>query len=177
MKYVEENFKGAHIQSLSDEEIRNLKNFLNEQMNIESVECILLMPGYKEIDRRYYDESYCSINLKIIVRKEDKDLERINRSIWALKCFLPFKSYIPTNELDVEIMNVNNFISSSMIIKSWSEKYLVSSYILFDRNGIFEKMQDKLKISQEPWANLCIIDNINELSMEYNKKKVLSLNN
>lgn len=57
MNYVEENFKGAYTLGLSSDEIKYLKDFLSKQINIESTLCILLIPRYKEIDRRYYDDS------------------------------------------------------------------------------------------------------------------------
>ena len=68
----------------------------------------------------------------------------------------------------------NSFKSDSKITRWWNERDLVSSYILFDRNGIFEKMQDELGVSTKPWGGLSRIGNIDELNVESSKKKVLS---
>ena len=177
MKYIEENFSDAYVQDLSDDEIRHLTTFLKEQVSIESVECICLKPEYREIDRRYYDDSYCSVEIKIIVRKESRDLKWIERSICEARRCLPFISYIPTNEFKFVITDINSFNSDSIITKSWNERDLVSSYILFDRNGIFEKLQDELRENKEPWVGLSKIGNIDKLNIEPSKKKVLSINN
>ena len=177
MKYIEENFNDAYVQDLSDDEIRHLTTFLKEQVSIESVECICLKPEYREIDRRYYDDSYCSVEIKIIVHKESSDLKWIERSICEARRCLPFISYIPTNEFKFVITDINSFNSDSIITKSWNERDLVSSYILFDRNGIFEKLQDELRENKESWAGLSKIGNIDKLNIEPSKKKVLSINN
>lgn len=177
MKYIEENFNDAYVQDLSDDEIRHLTTFLKEQVNIEFVECICLKPEYREIDRRYYDDSYCSVEIKIIVHKESGDLKWIERSICEARRCLPFISYIPTNEFKFVITDINSFNSDSIITKSWNERDLVSSYILFDRNGIFEKLQDELRENKESWAGLSKIGNIDKLSIEPSQKKVLSISN
>lgn len=177
MKYIEKNFNDAYVQDLSDDEIRHLTTFLKELVGIESVECICLKPEYREIDRRYYDDSYCSVEIKIIVHKESSDLKWIERSICEARRCLPFISYIPTNEFKFVITDINSFNSDSIITKSWNERDLVSSYILFDRNGIFEKLQDELRENKESWAGLSKIGNIDKLSIEPSKKKVLSISN
>ena len=111
------------------------------------------------------------------MHKEPSDLKRIERSICEASRCLPFISYIPTNEFRFEITDINSFNSDSIIIKSWNERDLASSYILFDRNGIFEKLQDELRENKKSWAGLSRIGNIDKLNIEPSKKKVLSINN
>ncbi len=171
MKYIEENFNNTYVQNLSNDEIRHINTFLREIISIKAVECILLIPEYREIDRRYYDDIYCEIEIKIIMHQEPRALKRVEKSICEARPNLPFISYIPTNKFEFEITDVNSFISDSVIIKSWSETALVSSYILFDRNGIFEKFQDELRTSKRPFEGLSKIGNIDELSMDSPKKE------
>ena len=176
MKYIEENFKDTNVQSLSDNEIRYLSEFLEKQISIQSVECILLKPKYKEICRRYYDDSYCSIQIIVITQKESRDLKIIEESILETERLLPFLSYIPTNEFDFVIDDVDSYKSESIIIRSWSECDLVSSYILFDRNGYFENMQDELRERKTPYVGLSKIDNINKLCTEPFEKRLARVN-
>lgn len=178
MKYIEEYFEDAKVLYLTNNEIKHLNNFLREQINIESVEGIILIPEYKEIDRRYYNDAYCSMDIKVIAHNDQKDLEEIERSISKVRCKLPYytTSYIPTNEFKFSITDINKFTSDSIIIKSWNERDLLSSYILFDRNGNIEKLQNELKVNKNIWGGLSKIGNIDELSMEPSKKKVLSIN-
>lgn len=140
MKYIKENFAIEKGNKIYDYEIRILNNFISKLKSNQSVECICLVPIY--IDKNIDSESdnICSIKLYILAKKELNDFSKIQKTINSFaKMMFNNKDQI-YNWFSVEIDNATYFLSSKNIDKSNYSKDLVSSYILYDKNGSFSSL-------------------------------------
>lgn len=170
MKYIEENFIFEKGNKIYDYEIRILNNFISKLKSNQSVECICLVPIY--IDKNIDSESdnICSIKLYILAKKELNDFSKIQKTINSFaKMMFNNKDQI-YNWFSVEIDNATYFLSSKNIDKSNYSKDLVSSYILYDKNGSFSSLQDKYKDKVKPWNKVVALENIDKIdkSINYN---------
>ena len=169
MKYVENNFLKAEGNRIYDPELTILKPFLNELKNNQSVECICLMPEY--IEESF---GFCSIKISIFARNAADDFNNIQHSIKSLLGALFYKKYKIINNFRVEIQDATSFLENKELCNVLYRKSLVSSYIVFDRTGVFEKLQEELKDQIKPWESIIELENIDELEKDDTKNKVLS---
>ena len=175
MKYIKENFKKIMGNQIPKAELEILTPFLRELKNNNDVECIYLVPTFKEIEYGRESFDYFYKQFYIIVGKEKS--EHIERCINKTRLQLKEKGYFFVDEYGFYCIEQFNKIY-------WQS--LVSSYIIFDRNGTYEKLQDELKIQVEPYKtisqydsyrSLVEIENIDELNNEPVKSKTLNRNN
>ena len=180
MKYIEENFKKIMGNQIPKDELEILKPFLSELKNNQAIECIYLVPTYKKIEYGREPFDYFRKRFYIIVNNEktaSEEYEQIQRCIHKARFSLKKKGYFFVDKYEF------------YCIKEFDKFYwtsLVSSYIIFDRNGTYEKLQDELKTKVEPYkprseyyeyGSLAEIENIDELENEPIKRKTLNRNN
>lgn len=168
MKHIEKNFENRKNRSLSDDEILFLNQFLKEQIENSPVECIYLVPMCKNDE----DIINCSIRIIVVEYKGQIDLDdKINRSVYEVNRNMSKKRSNPTNEIDFHVSDIKEYlgVDPKTLLKWYNDKDLVSSYILFDRNGTFGKIQERLEDKAEPWTPLANITNIDELVVDYEK--------
>lgn len=180
MKHIEENFKNIMGNKIPKDELEILKQLLLELKSFQAVECIYLVPTYEEIEfgresfDYFYKRLYVILNKERLSEEEYKKLQYcMNKAYFSLYD----KGYFFANEYSISsIENFDEFYWSS----------LVSSYIIFDRNGIYGKLQDELKTKVEPFkpssqyndiGSLAEIENIDELHSEQVKKELSKNNN
>lgn len=178
--YIKENFKKIMGNIIPDKELDILKPLLSNLKNNQAVKCIYLVPIYneKEFGREpfeyFYKKFYIIVNKEKITAEEyEQMIICINKARFSLK----EKGYFFVDEYRFHrIENFGEFYWDS----------LVSSYIIFDRNGTYERLQDELKSKVEPYkpisqycdiGSLAEIENIDELEKEPDKRKVLTRNN
>ena len=180
MKHIEENFKKIMGNKIPQDELEILKQLLLELKSYHGVECIYLVPTYEDIEYGrepfgyFYKQLYVIVNKEKLSEEECKQLQLcVNKAYFPLKK----KGYFFVDEYRFHrIENFGEFYWDS----------LVSSYIIFDRNGTYERLQDELKTKVEPYkpisqyydiGSLAEIENIDELEKEPDKRKVLTRNN
>lgn len=180
MKHIEQNFKKIMGCEFLEEELQILKPFLAELKNFKAIECIFLVPTYKEIEYAREPFEYLYKEFYVIFNKElstDEECNKIQKCINETRFLLKDKGYFFIDEYKFE--TIEEF-------DSFYWKSLVSSYIIFDRNGTYEKLQDEIKTQVEPRkpiseysqvGALAEIENIDKLSDKMLKKKVLQRNN
>ena len=174
MKHIQKNFENVGYVDLSEEEIVFLNQFLMEQVNNGSVECVYLVPIYK-------NERQIKSSIRVVV-VEFKGIvcldENIKKSIYDVNHNMSTKRSHPSNEIDFQISEINEYIGvdTNSLLKWYNDKDLVSSYILFDRHKRFERIQDELKDDIEPWRPLACITNIDKLATSCQKEKPVALN-
>ena len=178
--YIKENFKKIMGNIIPDKELDILKPLLSNLKNNQAVKCIYLVPIYneKEFGREpfeyFYKKFYIRVNKEKITAEEyEQMIICINKARFSLK----EKGYFFIDAYQFNIIEKFN---------EWYWRSLVSSYIIFDRNGTYEKLQDELKTQVEPYKAIsqyylyglpAEIENIDELNDEPVKKKVLNRNN
>lgn len=180
MKHIEENFKKIMGNQIPKDELDILKPFLSELKNNQAVDCIYLVPTYEEIEYGREPFVYFRKRFYIIVNKEKaipSVCEQIQMCINKAKYSLNEKGYFFVDEYEFSrVAEFDKFYWGS----------LVSSYIIFDRNGTYEKLQDEFKTKVEPYkpisqyyeyGSLAEIENIDELDNEAVKRKTLNRNN
>ena len=177
MKYIEKNFENADVRSFSDDEIKFLNQALKELIDNESVESIFLVPIAKEEEACRSTNYYCSAKLFVIARKSNKELKYSRENaLKDLNINISNKRYLPVNALNTETIYLSNLVRAKKdsLIKLWFDYDLVSSYILFDRNGIVGKLQDDAAERVEPWRVARIINIDKLITEEKEKPRILS---
>ena len=173
MKYIEKNFENADVRSFSDDEIKFINQLLKELIDNESVEGVFLIPIAKEEEVCRSTNYYCKAKLVVIARKSNKELKYLRET--AMKDFnisISNKRYLPVNEINTETIYLSNLVRAKKdsLIKLWFDYDLVSSYIMFDRNGIIGKLQDDASKKVKPWKVARII-NLDKLITEEKPKE------
>lgn len=158
-------------------ELEILKKLLLELKSYEAVKCIYLVPTYETIEYGREPFDYFYKRLYIVVNKERLSDEESKQLDICLN-----KAYFSLNEKGYFFVNEYSFNR----IESFDKYYwdsLVSSYIIFDRNGIYERLQDELKDKIESYkpisqysdvGSLAEIENIDELQNESFERKLLN---
>ena len=172
MKHIENNFKKLMGNIIPKDELEILKQLLLELKSYQAVECIYLIPTYEEVEYGREPFDYFYKQLYVIANKEKLSEEECSQLQLSIN-----KAYFSLKEKGYFFVDEYRFI----IIKKFKEffwKSLVSSYIIFDRNGKYEKLQDELKNKVEPFGpileysqigTLSEIENIDELNDEPQK--------
>ena len=180
MKHIEQNFRKIMGCQFLEKELEILKSFLSELKSFPAVECIFLVPTYKEIEYGRETFDYFYKDFSVILNKKlmtNEDYNQIQRCMIETNVLLENQGYFFVNEY--EFKTIEEF-------DEFYWKSLVSSYIIFDRNGTYEKLQDEIKTQVEPRkpiseysqvGALAEIENIDKLSDKTLKKKVLQKNN
>lgn len=164
MKYIKKNIRIKDGQKIHDDDLNILVPFIHELQNKDSVEGICLMPLYKQEEIAREPNDYSHIYINVFVNGELEDYEEIKNSI--IKVEYDFcNRYIPVNEYDFEIIDLKKFYQDDSIYSTLCKKALVSSYIIYDKNGTFAELQDELKNQICPYAALVQIDNIEKLDV------------
>ncbi len=172
MKHISENFENAHVVSLSDDELLGLSLLIDDLKKKRRIHGIYLLPRYEEIDCRYYDDGYARIQVTIVAQNSERAYEELLNYCNKYNDFLEFKSYIPTNKFEYDIQDINDYtLNDDSFMSGFYRMYLVSSYIVYDRHGYLEWLQDSLKDKKEPMENLVNLDNIDKLEIVDNKTK------
>ena len=167
MKYIKKNIKIKDGQNIYDDDLNILVPFIRKLQNKDSVEGICLMPLYKQEEIAREPNDYSHIYIKVFVNGELEDYEEIKNSI--IKVEYDFcNRYIPVNEYDIDIIDLKEFYKDDSTYSTLCKKALVSSYIIYDKNGTFAELQDEFKNQIHPWAPLVQIENIEELDVKSN---------
>ena len=154
--------------SIPKYELEILKLFLLELKNNQAVECVYLVPTFRKIEYGRESFDYFFKEFYIIARKGTIQFEQLQKSVNKTRFSLKEEGYFFVDEYDFH--NIENF-------DKWDWKSLVSSYIIFDRNGCYERLQDELKTKIKPYNTLLVeIENIDELNAEPIKKRALIRN-
>lgn len=172
MKYIKENIRIKDGQKIYDDDLKILVPFINEIQNNDFVECICLIPIYKQEEVAREPNDYCYIDIKIFVNEELKDYEEIKSSINKVHYDL-CNRYLPINEYNFEIIDLKKFNPNYSIYSSLCKKDLVSSYIIYDKNGTFGELQEELESQVRPWGSLVQIENIEKLDVKVEQPKRL----
>ena len=165
MKYIKKNIRKKDGQKIHDDDLNILAPFIDELKNKDAVECICLMPLYMQEEIAREPNDYCYIFIKIFANGELEDYGEIKNSIRRVEYDLSNR-YIPVNEYGFEITDLKKFYQDDRIYSTLCKKALVSSYIIYDKNGTFAELQDELKNQIHPWAPLVQIENIEELNVK-----------
>lgn len=177
MKHIEKNFKKIMGNKIPQDELKILNQLLLELENYPAVDCIYLVPTYDEIEYGRESFDYFYKRLYVIVNKEKLSEEEYKEIQFCIN-----KAYFLLNEMGYYFVNEYELL----YIENFDEFYwssLVSSYIIFDRNEIYGKLQDELKTKVEPFksnsqyydiGSLAEIENIDELQNESIKIKELN---
>ena len=158
MKYIKENIRIKDGQEIYDDELDILLPFINQLAIRDDVEGICLIPTYKQEEVGYEPRNYCSIYVNLFINKKPNTNNNTN------------------NNIEDSNYNIFNKINQDNIIYSvLFEKNLVSSYIIYDKNGELTKLQEKLKEQIKPWKSLVQIENIDKLDIKSQKPAVKKL--
>lgn len=164
MKYIKENYKNSAESGFTLDELEIIKPFISDLVNDIDVECIFLLATYvdKKISKGF--TNYCKIEISIVVDDENisKTIDKIMETGNKLDCLQE-----PVNTYVLQLTERESFDEKrSRSYPSIAKKDLVSSYIIYDKNGAYEELQDKLNISIKPWEGLTKLLNINELDIK-----------
>ena len=167
MKHIEENFEKIMGNEIPKEELNILQPFLKELKDYQAVDCIYLVPTFKKMEFGretfdYFYKQFCIIlNKENISQEEYKQIQiSIDKARFSLyETGYPFIDEYGFSEID------------QFDQRYW--KSLVSSYIIFDRNGKYGKIQDEIKNEIKPYKSIAQnykygsvaeIENIEELN-------------
>lgn len=173
MKYIKENIRIKDGQEIYDDELDILLPFINQLAIRDDVEGICLIPTYKQEEVGYEPRNYCSIYVNLFINKNTEE-EKIENNIYKIINNLSNRR-IPINEYNFEIIDLNKINQDNIIYSVLFEKNLISSYIIYDKNGELTKLQEKLKEQIKPWKSLVQIENIDKLDIESQKPAVKEL--
>ena len=164
MKYIKENYKNSAESGFTIDELEIIKPFISELINNIDVECIFLLATYVNNRITKDPNDYCKIEISVIV--DDENISRTIDKIIETGSKLD-RIQDPTNTFILQITEREAFEEGrSKSYPSIAKKDLVSSYIIYDKNGTYEKLQDKLNTSIKPWGGLSKLLNINELDVK-----------
>ena len=164
MKYIKENYKNSAESGFTLDELEIIKPFISDLVNNIDVECIFLLATY--VDKRITKEpnDYCKVEISVILDEKNisKTIDKLMETGNKLDCMQD-----PINTFVLQITEREAFEEiRSKTYPSIEKKDLVSSYIIYDKNGTYEELQDKLKTSIKPWGGLSKLLNINELDVK-----------
>ena len=174
MKYLEESFKNTEKKKLYDDEIDIFRVLLSNLKKYESVESVLIMP-YTRNNKTYQTIDDFSMSTIVMVNNK-KRLKEIKQLIESAE--MDIDNCDNGNEINFFVYDINDLDKRDFyFLKIALEVALVSGYILYDKNGLFENKQDelnhKINIITNQSQTLVSIDNINELDISSNKKRTL----
>ena len=155
--------------SLTEEEISNIKSFINEITSIPMVECVYLVPYYIKTNNKQYLELYAVKNNSMLYNEQltskpqsrdvteeellfESIIEKYNNIFEGDRlCFTKTDDYYYSIQL----------LQTACII---AEKSLISGTILFDRFNNFTKNKEKVSEYISKYPNILEIDNINKIN-------------
>lgn len=160
MEYIEKNFHKIKNINLNENELLEIKNFINNLKNYKSIEGICLMPSY--IETGFYNNlnPYCYIEIIILIENKN-ELNEIEDLISRINKNLS-KIYVIFNKF---VFSINFIKNPSCQLK----RTIISSYILYDRNGFVKNLQDTYKNTLRPY-DVIAIENIQDLEQTEIKK-------
>lgn len=174
MVFLEENFENMLLKKYSDKEIELLQSVIASLKDFKMVEGIILIPFIK-CDKKYISTNEFDSDFVIFVNKNegiDNEIETLINNIKA-----------KINDCDDKISDTNFYIWNINVFnnKNFSfykmafESFLVSSYILYDKNKNLTKLQGKLGSKTRAITGneqvLVKIDNVDKLDYGLIKTK------
>ena len=152
MKHINENFENSSIKNLSNGEIELFQSTISSLKESGVVEGIILLPFIKNMEE-YKEPLEYNIAFIIFVDKSNVNNAMVKTCIqnfnYSINNCEDRKSDIISN-----IYNINIFDNDDIDFSRFAlETFLVSSYILYDKNGTLGELQDKLSLKARPINN------------------------
>ena len=161
MSYIKENFTNEEAIHLTNEEVLLLNYLKTNLKDLTTIECIQLIPSKK-------NDNQNSIRINIIESSKLEEKQFLKQFVNNIKYSLDNRRTKSNNSFFITLSPPIETISQQEM-KSLAKKEIVSSYIIFDRNGRYTNLQDYLKDYIVSFGGLISIDNIKQIELRKTK--------
>ncbi len=179
MKHIENNFVNVFGSKLYDTEVKILAPLMRRFNDSDLIESVFMIPN--TIENASSNRGKLFIRIGAITKNTDNpnELVSISNQAQRIQNFLNYRNYSLHNEFVISFYRSDYFFDDprNPYEEKMNGKEAVSSYVIIDKEGRLEEMQDRLGDTVKPSEPSVELENIDLLKVKKAKIKSLEKHN